>query len=54
MNERSIFEKALDLEDREARAAYIEEACGGDETMKARVEALLRSHDDPGGFLEEL
>ena len=54
MNERTLFEKAMDLEDRDARAAYVEEACGEDETLKARVEALLRSHEDPGGFLEEL
>ncbi len=37
MNERTLFEKAMDLKDPEARAAYIEEACGEDE-------ALLRSH----------
>ena len=52
MNERTIFEKAMDLKDPEARAAYIGEACGEDEALKARVEALLRSHEDPGSFLE--
>ncbi len=53
MNERTIFEKAMDLEDPEARAVYITEACGEDEALKARVEALLRSHEDPGGFLAD-
>jgi hypothetical protein len=54
MNERTIFEKAMDLKDPETRAAYIEQACGEDEALKARVEALLGSHEDPGSFLEGL
>ena len=52
MNERTIFEKAMDLKDPEARAAYIEQACGENEALKARVEALLRSHEDAESFLE--
>ena len=52
MNERSIFEKAMDLKDPEARTAYIGEACGEDEALKSRVEALLRSHEERGSFLE--
>ena len=53
MNERTLFEKAMDLKDPEARAVYIEGACGEDEALKARVEALLRSHEDPGSFLAD-
>ncbi len=35
----------------EARAAYLDEACGGDAELRRRVEALLQAHDDAGSFL---
>jgi non-specific serine/threonine protein kinase/serine/threonine-protein kinase len=44
MNERSIFMEALDFEEPRERSAYIERACGGDERLRARVEALVRRH----------
>jgi non-specific serine/threonine protein kinase/serine/threonine-protein kinase len=44
MNERSIFMEALDFDEPRERSAYIERACGGDERLRARVEALLRRH----------
>jgi serine/threonine protein kinase len=34
------------------RAAYLDGACRGDPGLRARVEALLRVHDQAGGFLE--
>jgi serine/threonine protein kinase/Tfp pilus assembly protein PilF len=44
MNERSIFMEALDFGEPRERSAYIDRACGGDERLRARVEALLRRH----------
>jgi serine/threonine protein kinase/tetratricopeptide (TPR) repeat protein len=35
------------------RAAYLDEATAGDAVLRARVEALLRAHDDPDSFLKE-
>ena len=37
----------------ELRPAWVERACGGDDTLRAEVEALLRAHDRAGTFLEE-
>lgn len=48
----AIFTEALKvpLEDRNA---FLERVCGGDEDLRRKVEALLRSHDRLGNFLEE-
>src|SRR5262245_639494 len=35
------------------RAAFLDNACGGDENLRRKVEALLRAHDRIGNFLEE-
>ena len=51
-NSRDIFLDALDRAPVD-RAAYLDEACGGDAALRHRVEALLRAHDDPGAFLSE-
>ena len=51
MNERDIFMEALDRETLAERAAYLEEACGGDTGLRQRVEALLTSHEQAGSFL---
>ena len=34
------------------RAAYLNDACRGDASLRARVEKLLRAHDQVGAFLE--
>ena len=34
------------------RAAYLDEACGGDTALRQRVEELLRARDEAGAFLE--
>src|SRR6266481_3027622 len=46
-----IFAEALDLPLSE-RAAHLERACAGDEKLRQRVEGLLLTHDQAGGFLE--
>src|SRR5215813_13445017 len=35
------------------RPAYLDVACGADAQLRNRVEALLRVHDAPEGFLPE-
>ena len=50
MTEREIFLAALDLPEAD-RAAYLDQACGGDAALRSRVDALLRSHRDAGSFL---
>jgi serine/threonine protein kinase len=42
---RSLFDRALDLPPAE-RAAFLARECGGDSTLKLRVEALLTAADD--------
>ena len=34
------------------RAAYLDQACAGDNALRLKIEALLRVHDDVGDFLE--
>ena len=47
-----VFTDALRLP-RDERAAYLARACGNNLEMRGRVEALLRSHDEVGDFLED-
>jgi len=35
------------------REAFLERVCGGDESLRQKMEALLRAHDRVGDFLEE-
>jgi serine/threonine protein kinase/WD40 repeat protein len=51
--EREIFEAALELTSPEARSGYLLGVCGNDAELHARVESLLRAHDQAGGFLRE-
>ncbi|MCX7422074.1 MAG: bifunctional serine/threonine-protein kinase/formylglycine-generating enzyme family protein, partial [Planctomycetia bacterium] len=52
MNERVIFDAALEIADPQARRAFIEKACAGHPEMLAAVESLLKSHDSAGSFLD--
>jgi serine/threonine protein kinase/tetratricopeptide (TPR) repeat protein len=49
----SLFCGALERPSAEERAAYLDAACGKDVELRARVEALLRAHEQAGGFLRE-
>jgi serine/threonine protein kinase/Flp pilus assembly protein TadD len=51
MNERSIFESALDIDDPSERDAYVASACGADTTLRREVEKLLSAHHQPGDFM---
>jgi serine/threonine protein kinase/Flp pilus assembly protein TadD len=48
----TVFGKALKLPPGE-RAAYLGQACGPDEGLRARLEALLAVHEEAGAFLKE-
>src|SRR4051812_42754701 len=50
MTERDVFLGAIDLPEG-ARPAYLDRACGADAGLRTRVEALLRSHEEAGSFL---
>ena len=52
MNERVIFDAALEIADPQARRAFVEKACAGHPEMLAAVESLLKSHDSAGSFLD--
>jgi WD40 repeat protein/serine/threonine protein kinase len=51
MTEATLFAAALEKTDPAERAAFLEQACAGDAGLRARVEALLRSHEGAGNFL---
>ena len=52
MSERDIFTAAREMTDAVARSAYLDGACGGDTGLRARVEALLRAHEQPDSLLD--
>ncbi|MCZ2343621.1 MAG: protein kinase [Bacteroidales bacterium] len=47
-----IFLAALEIEDLQQRAAYLTEACGNDEGLHQKVQALLAAHERSGEFLD--
>jgi WD40 repeat protein/serine/threonine protein kinase len=47
----SLFEGAVDRAAPEERAAFLDQACGDNAELRRRIEALLRAHDQAGGFL---
>jgi Leucine-rich repeat (LRR) protein len=51
MTEQEIFEQAID-KPCEERAAFLETICGGDTTLRRRLQALLRSHTEATRFLD--
>src|SRR3989454_663156 len=44
MTEREIFLEALEISTPEARAAYLQSACGQDVTLRRKVDELLKEH----------
>jgi serine/threonine protein kinase/Flp pilus assembly protein TadD len=50
-DEQEIFHAARRIEAPEARRAYLESACGEEPGLRARVEVLLRIHDEDQSFL---
>ena len=52
MNERDLFIAALQIDDPVERAAYLDQACGGDNELRKRLDVLLAAHDRPASALE--
>jgi hypothetical protein len=52
MTERTILLNALDIPEAAKREAYLDEACAGDAALRKNVAALLKSHAEASGFLE--
>src|SRR5438309_7162704 len=46
-----LFHSALEREPGE-RAAFLDEACGGVESLRKQVEALLAAHEAAAGFID--
>src|SRR5262245_19676036 len=52
MTESAVFVVAVKLRGREARAAYLDEACANKPELRRQVEELLQLHDQGGGLLD--
>jgi serine/threonine protein kinase/tetratricopeptide (TPR) repeat protein len=52
-DEPAIFNAARQITAAADRRAYLEEACGDDAALRARIEALLRVHDEDRTFLAQ-
>jgi eukaryotic-like serine/threonine-protein kinase len=50
--EESLFSAAMELPTPEARAAFLREACSGDDQLRQRVQALLEAAQPTNDFLE--
>ena len=50
--QKTIFLEAVDLQDANRRAAYLDSACGDDTNLRAAVEALLAAHNRPANPLD--
>jgi len=48
----SIFQVAVQR-DASSRAAYLNDACAGDDSLRREVEGMLASHDQASSFIEE-
>ena len=47
----AVFTEAVKIP-RPQRAAFLDQACGGDIELRRKVEGLLNAHDRIGNFLE--
>ena len=47
-----IFQNIIEIEDQAKREQYLENACQGDDKLRADVEALLKAHEEAGDYLE--
>ena len=48
---KTIFGKALEIRSEDERAKYLDQACAGDESLRAEVEDLLGAIERAGNFL---
>jgi eukaryotic-like serine/threonine-protein kinase len=52
MNEKSIFAAALEIDSPAQRQAFLNDACAGNDTLRAQVEDLLQASAQAGSFLD--
>lgn len=52
MNEREIFEAAIELPDAAACKEFLDQVCASDRFLRARVESLLKAYAASGSFLQ--
>ena len=52
MNEREIFDAALQIPDAESRTAYVRRVCDDNEPLREHIEGLLRAEQLLGSFLQ--
>ncbi len=50
---KAIFDEAAEIVDEGARRDYLERACGDDDAVRFKVDALLRAYADAGSFLQQ-
>ncbi len=53
ISEKDLFLAALEKASAGERSAFLDEACGPDSSLRDRVEALLRSHEQPDSVLDK-
>ena len=51
-DEQEVFNTARRITDPAARAAYLRQACAGDDKLRQRVETLVLAHEAEPSFLE--
>src|SRR5262249_32002226 len=52
LDEKAIFNVARQIGSPDARAEYLQQACGTDSGLRERVQVLLRAHEEQASFLE--
>jgi serine/threonine protein kinase len=52
-SDESIFAEALEKRTADQRAAFLDAVCGANAEQRARLERLLKSHDEAGSFLRQ-
>ncbi len=52
LNEEAIFAAALEKDNPQVRAAYLDGACGDNIKLRNRIDLLLCEHDESGGVLD--
>ena len=50
--EKTLFLRAIEIDSLEERSAYLDTVCREDPQLRARVESLLRHHDEPQHLLD--
>jgi serine/threonine protein kinase/Flp pilus assembly protein TadD len=51
-SEKSIFLEAVELASAEERSIYLDKVCGGNASLRAQVDALVRAHEAPIALLD--